>query len=183
MRKNNLKKLEKYFLIFITYAFLGWIYEEIWFLIVKNTLVNRGFLFGPYLPIYGLGALILYFMLWNFKTKKHKLGKINITPIIVFILIFLVTTIVEYISHFILDEFFNIVLWDYTHDYLNINGRVCFAASRNFAIGGTFCLYLIQPLLEKLDTIKNKKVLHIISILSVTIVIIDLIITLTTNYL
>lgn len=183
MKKNNLKKIEKYFFIFITYAFLGWIYEEIWFLLVKHTLVNRGFLFGPYLPIYGFGALILYFILWDFKTKKYKLGKINITPIIVFILIFLVTTLVEYISHFILDEFFNIVLWDYTQDYLNINGRICFAASRNFAIGGTFCLYLIQPLLEKIDTIKNKKNLHIISISLVTIVIIDLLITLATNYL
>ena len=109
-----MKKLDtffkKNFLIFITYAFIGWIYEVMWFIFMRGKFVNRGFLNGPYLPIYGFGALILYYMLRNFMKKKHKVGKLNINLILVFIIIFIVTTVVEFIAHYILDTYFNIVL-------------------------------------------------------------------------
>lgn len=171
--------LEDNFLIFIIYAFLGWIYEGLWFIIVRHELVNRGFLFGPYLPIYGFGALILYYMLRNFMKKKHKVFNVNINIILVFIIIFLVTTVIEYIAHFILDNYFHIILWDYSKDYLNINGRVCFAASRNFAIGGTLALYVVEPFIDKLiDKYHTNKAYHIIISLLFIVIISDLIITL-----
>ncbi len=167
----------KYFLYFIIYAFLGWIYEVAWFLIVKNKFVNRGFLHGPYLPIYGFGVLILLFLLYKLMKKKIKVWKINITPIIVFILIFIITTVIEYISHLVLDKCFHIVLWDYSKNYLNINGRVCFEASRNFAIGGVLALYIVQPLMEKLLSLLPSKVQNIIFIPLFLIFITDFIIT------
>ena len=56
-----------------------------------------------------------------------------------------------------MDKCFNVMLWDYTKDFLNINKRVNWDASRNFAIGGTFFLYTIQPLLDRiLPKTKNK---------------------------
>lgn len=154
---------EKNFLIFISYAFLGWVYEVLWFIIMRDKFVNRGFLFGPYLPIYGFGALMLYHMLKNFIKKKHKIFNININILLVFIIVFIITTVVEYIAHYTLDTFFGIILWDYSKDYLNINGRVCFAASRNFAIGGTLALYLVQPIIDKINNkFGNKLIYHII---------------------
>lgn len=143
------KFIRKYFLIFIVYALIGWIYEVLWFLFTQKKFVNRGFLNGPYLPIYGFGVLILLLLLHNLMKKKIKISKINITPIIIFILIFFITSIVEYISHFILDKYFDIVLWDYSKNYLNINGRICFEASRDFAIGGVLALYIVNPLLNR----------------------------------
>ena len=170
--------IEKLFLIFFIFSCLGWIYEVSLYLIRDQEFVNRGFLFGPYLPIYGFGALILYFLLWNFIKKKHNIGKMNINIILVFIIIFIVTTILEYISHYILDEYFNIVLWDYSNEFLNINGRVCLNASRNFAIGGTLSLYLIQPLIEKLvNKFGNTKPYHIIIIVLSLIMVLDLLMT------
>lgn len=166
------------FVIFITYANLGWIYEVLWFIIMRHKFVNRGFLFGPYLPIYGFGALILYYLLRNFMKKKHKVAGININVILVFIIIFIITTIVEYISHYILDTYFNIVLWDYSKNSLNINGRVCFEASRNFAIGGTAAMYLIQPIINKInDKYSNNKTYQLITSSLLVVVILDLIIT------
>lgn len=170
------KFFRKYFFCFIVYAFLGWIYEVAWFLIFRNKFVNRGFLFGPYLPIYGFGVLILLLLLNKLMKKKIKISKINITPIIVFVAIFFITTIIEYISHFVLDKCFNIVLWDYSKDYLNINGRVCFAASRNFAIGGVLALYIVQPLLEKLLVKIPNKIQNVLFIILFFIFISDFII-------
>lgn len=171
-----LKFVEKNYFIFIVYAFLGWIYEVSLYLIRDHVFVNRGFLLGPYLPIYGFGALILYYLIYKFAIKKHKIGKVNITPVLVFIIIFIVTTVVEYIAHFVLDEYFGIILWDYTNDYWNINGRVCFEASRNFAIVGTVCLYFVQPLLEnKLFKLKDNYQ-HILFVILFIPVIVDFII-------
>lgn len=167
---------DNYFYFFI-YAFLGWIYEELWYLIVENKIVNRGFLYGPYLPIYGFGALLLLLLLHKQIGKKIKLFGISITPILIFIIIFIITTLVEYIAHYILDEYFNIILWDYSKDFLNINGRVCLAASRNFAIGGTTCFYFVQPFLTKFFSKLKNSTKNILFIILFLIVIVDFIIT------
>lgn len=73
----------------------------------------------------------------------------------------------EYISHFVIDKYIHKILWDYSKDFLNINTRVNWDASRNFAIGGTLALYLIQPLINKiLHKIKsNKKIIIALVIL------------------
>jgi len=151
--------IRKNYFYFIFYSVVGWIYE-LFFFLFRGELVNRGFLTGPYLPIYGIGSLFIIYLLNKLKDKKICLKKINLMPVIIFLLIFIITTIVEYIGHFILDEYFNIILWDYSQDYWNINGRVCFYASRNFAIMGIIGIYLVHPKLERFinnlsDKIKN----------------------------
>ena len=143
------KKLKLYFFSFMLYAFIGWIYEVILEFYYGNGFVNRGFLFGPYLPVYGFGALLIIFAIQSFSKKKIKVKNICITPILVFILIFLLTSVVEYITGTILDVFWGKRLWDYSNYFMNINGLVCLSASTRFAIGGTAFLYLLQPFFEK----------------------------------
>ena len=207
-----LNKISNTYLIFCVYAFIGWLYEVAWFIIEKQKFVNRGVLFGPFLPIYGFGVLILLFCLRKFMKKKHlsnniitnvvsmitvvtfifvtviefsvdriyNVGiffneyglllilinlivivllniiikkfniKIDLTPILVFLFIWIITTVLEFVSHLIIEETTGNLLWDYKKDFLNIDKRVCFDASRNFAIGGTIALYLVQPLVDKL---------------------------------
>ena len=91
-------------------------------------------------------------------TKLYpKLKKINVTPILVFLAIWIITTVLEFVSHYVIDTYFHQLLWDYSKDFLNINARVNWDASRNFAIGGTIALYAIQPLVDKfLKKTKNK---------------------------
>lgn len=226
--KKYLKKIPDYYLIFCVYALIGWIYEVfwMWFVVPPYHFTNRGVLFGPFLPIYGFGLLILLFMLGKFMKKKHKannplyliissitvvtfiyttiieyttpkiyhvsdylsryglgliitnivvlviiylllnskkskkLKNIDLTIILVFLLIWIITTSIEYVSHFMTDKFFNTMLWDYSKDFLNINKRVNWDASRIFAIGGTFLLYVVQPQIDKIlkKLSKQKKV-------------------------
>jgi len=175
MEKSLNKKLTYCILTFILYAFIGWIYEVILEFYYGNGFVNRGFLFGPYLPVYGFGALLILFMLYNFSKKKLYLGKLNITPVLVFILIFFIITIVEYITGTILDVFLQKRLWDYSHYTFNINGLVCLSASTRFAIGGTVFIYVLQPLFDKLINIMNAKLKNILAYSILSVIIIDFI--------
>ena len=94
-------------------------------------------------------------------TNNKELKELDITIILVFLAIWIITTVIEYISHYAIDKLTGKLLWDYTKDFLNINARVNWDASRNFAIGGTFLLYTTQPLINKyLPKLKdNKKIL------------------------
>ena len=178
-----ISKIRNCFIYFFVYAVIGWIYELFIFYYHGEGWINRGFLYGPYLPVYGFGMLLLIYSLKGIMNKKHKIGSININIILVLIGVFLIATLTEYIAHFILDTYFNIKLWDYTNQFLNINGRVCFNASRNFAIGGTFLLYIINPFIDKYIKNTDDKKLNIISIILISIIIIDLIITIITKYI
>ena len=120
-----------------------------------------------YLKSYGIGLVIvnlIVILLLNTiinKTSNKKIKNKDITIVLVFLAIWLIATGIEYASHFVMDKYFHIMLWDYTKDFLNINKRVNWDASRNFAIGGTFLLYTVQPLINKyfLKIASNKKYL------------------------
>lgn len=102
--------------------------------------------YGIQLVLTNLVVIIAVFLL----TKIYpKLKKLNVTPVLVFLGIWILTTVLEYVSHLAIDKLFGNLLWDYSKDFLNINARVNWDASRNFAIGGTLLLYTVQPLIDK----------------------------------
>lgn len=119
------------------------------------------------LTLVGISYLIIKY--------NKKLMNTDVTWILIFLLIWIITTLIEYVSHYMIETYSNKLLWDYTKDFLNINRRVNWDASRNFAIGGTFLLYYIQPIIDK-NIIKNKNIVkNIISIIIGIPMILDLI--------
>jgi len=177
MEKTLFKKIKVIFFSFMLYCFIGWIYEVILEFSYGHGFVNRGFLHGPYLPVYGFGALLVLFTIRPFSRKKICIGKFSVTPVIVFLLIFLLVTIVEYCAGVILDVGFGKQLWDYSDEILNINGIVCLFASLKFATGGTVFLYLLQPLFEKLVAIMPKILANVLFTLLFCTILIDFLVT------
>lgn len=117
---------------------------------------------GIQLVLTNLVVLIAVYLI----TKLYpKLKKINVTPILVFLAIWILTTVLEYVSHLAIDKLFGNLLWDYSKDFLNINARVNWDASRNFAIGGTLLLYTVQPLIDKLLNKTKIKTRYIICLI------------------
>ncbi len=135
--------LTQYTLTFVIYAFVGYICEVIYCSIGQRKLVNRGFLYGPWLPIYGFGGLIVNICLLPLKSY----------PILVFILGMILTSIVEYIGSWGLEKIFSIKLWDYSKHFCNINGRVCLLNSTLFGIMSISLVYLVQPYIDILLTL------------------------------
>ncbi len=158
--KRSIKKkyfiFRKYFYYFFIYSFSGWLYEVMWFLIYRHRFVNRGFFYGPFLPIYGIGGILLLLMLNNLNKNYLKRKNKYVKLFAYFIVIIIVSTILEYFSHYVLDEYFNIVLWSYKNNKFNLNGRICLETSIKFGLYGTFFFIYVQPLLENIyKTISN----------------------------
>ena len=133
------------------YSIIGWIYEVFLEVVVYRWgFSNRGVLFGPYCIIYGVGALILLFSLGGLKKKRLCVGKVPVTPVLVFIGIVVITTAVELIGSYIMEFMTGGWLWDYTRFSFNFEGRIALNPSIRFGIGGMIFLYLLQPLFVRL---------------------------------
>ena len=138
---------------------------------IEYTITPKILHINDYLKGYGIGLLIInivFILIGNIIVKysnNKKIKNLNLNIIVVFLLIWIITTLIEYVSHFAIDKLTGKLLWNYTKDFLNINARVNWDASRNFAIGGTFLLYAIQPLIDRLLKLLNNKQKLIITLI------------------
>ena len=133
-----------YFLLFMLYSFIGWCMEVTGKLIQYKRFINRGFLIGPYCPIYGYGAILITILL-----KKYIYD-----PWVLFVMAILVCGTLEYLTSFFMENIFKARWWDYSQRKFNLNGRVCLGTIIPFGILGLFIMYVSNPfLLDKLELI------------------------------
>ena len=178
MNQNIKKKFAEYYLYFMMYSIIGWIYEVFLEVVVYRWgFSNRGVLFGPYCIIYGVGALILIFSLGGLQKKRLYLGKVLVTPVLVFIGIVVITTVVELIASYIMEFTQGGWQWDYTRFAFNFEGRIALNPSIRFGIGGMVFLYLLQPLFKKLTGKMSDRTLYTVSLIFLILFIADIIYT------
>ena len=152
------------FLLFYIFCFAGWIWETSFISLKHKKFVNRGFLNGPYIPIYGFGGILVYLVLQRYSTT---LVDINSIHIYVYGCIF--ATIVEYITSFLLEKIFKARWWDYSCDFLNLNGRICLAASLFWGFLSVIFVQVINPfLLTKVNILSHDLKLIIVTSMSTT---------------
>ncbi len=139
-------QLSYYFLLFIIYSVLGWLMEEIITSIVQKKITNRGFLIGPYCPIYGVAGITMTFLLSNLKEN---------IPLL-FIASFLVCSAIEYLTSFLMEKLFKARWWDYSHKKFNLHGRICLSNALFFGILGVILIRYINPFfMHALDEIPH----------------------------
>ena len=171
-----MKILSKYIVYFILYAMIGWIYEVFLEVVVyKWGFSNRGVLFGPWLPVYGFGALIFIFLIYPLiKNKKYPI-KLYYMPL-VFLGCMLSATLLELITSYICEAIMGSWPWQTYADYkINFQARIALSPSIRFGLGGTFFLYVLQPLFEKITNKLGDKKVKIISIIIIIVLVIDMI--------
>ena len=127
---------------FAFYSFGGWCIEVLYYFKNEHKFVNRGFLYGPFCPIYGCGAVSLVVFLDNYKNNIF----------ILFFLAVLLTSILEYFTGFILEKAFKTKWWDYTDDPFNIHGRVCLLYSLMWGVGEVVIIRIVHPILNDMVT-------------------------------
>ena len=133
-----------YFLLFMTYSFLGWVMEVTLGLIQSKKFVNRGFLIGPYCPIYGFGGLLITFLLQKYVDD----------PIVLFFMALIICGILEYVTSYLMEKIFHARWWDYSNKKYNINGRVCLDTIIPFGLLGLLIMYVTNPFfIEKYQSI------------------------------
>lgn len=124
--------LDELIILFLIYSIIGYIWEVTCVFVLQRKLVNRGFLYGPCIPLYGLGAICI---LYTTSFSNNYLS--------IFIIGMLSASILEYITGALMLKIFKVRYWDYSTDFLNINGYVCLKAS---LVWGLFSLFLVKNL-------------------------------------
>lgn len=131
-----LETIETYVLMFFIYSFFGWIMESVRVSIAEKKWVDRGFLIGPVLPIYGWGVVLVTIFL-----KKY-LDDILVT----FVMSIVICGLLEYFTSFFMEKIFKARWWDYSNRKFNINGRICLENLFLFGIACCLIVYIANPL-------------------------------------
>lgn len=136
---KKLPRIYIYFLYFLIFAVVGWLLETCFSFYALGHFTKRGFLFGPLCPIYGFGALILIMFFSTY--KKHNLK--------LFIYAALIFSVFEYVVSYIMDAMFSLKLWDYTSEFLNLNGRISIFYSFAWGIIAILFINFVYPFFKK----------------------------------
>ena len=151
---KNLVKINKFILrcfwILVLGSVFGFFTEMAYALVYTRTLeIRQGLIYGPFIQIYGAGALAYYFLVKSEQDPKK-----------VFFKSMLLGGALEYLCSFFQEIFFKSVSWDYSHLFLNFNGRTCVQYCIYWGIIGVFFLKAVYPALVKIDKfLKNKRVI------------------------
>lgn len=124
---------------FAIYSFLGWCTEVIYYIKKEHKFVNRGFLYGPFCPIYGSGIISIIVLLDNLKNNIFML----------FISAFFLTSFIEYFTGLVLEKIFKSKWWDYSNDSFNIHGRICLLYSLIWGLASVGVIKVIHPIIER----------------------------------
>lgn len=161
-----MKTLETWFLWLMIYSIIGWVYESTICSIGHKKLINRGFLNGPYCPIYGTGAVLVLLVL----------GRIQ-NPVLLFFAGAVVTCSLEYLTSWLMEKLFHARWWDYSKRKFNIGGRVCLIGAVVFGAFSVVLILFLHPWVKSLtDRLTDTALSWVCAILFVGVVS-DLIVT------
>ena len=167
MKEKNVKKeLTILFWVFIIGSIAGFIFEVIVVFFQKGHFeLRQGLIYGPFIPVYGIGAMCYYIVLSKTKIKN----KIQI-----FLITMILGGITEYLCSFIQEKAFGTISWDYSYLPFNINGRTSLLHCIYWGIGGVLYITYIEPLLNKMIDKTNMKAFDLITIILSIFIVFDI---------
>ena len=157
---------DKIIFYFIIYSFLGWCLESVYKTIIFKKITNSGFLYGPFCPMYGIGAVMMI-----------AASSLSDNIFVIFLLGFLLFTLWEYIVAVVLEKLFKTKYWDYSHLKFNFQGRICLKNSIYWGILGVLLVFVIQPAIERITDVIPANALFYLNIVICVIILTDVIIT------
>lgn len=158
----SLEKLVDYIYIFFIFSVVGWLIEVTLKSIQFKKFTNRGFLIGPYCPIYGLGAFLIVL-------TNNYLGLYDSSNALIFLSSVFICGLVEYLVSYFLEKIYHARWWDYSYKPMNLNGRIWIGNLILFGLGGLLIVKIFNPiflgLFYRLDFSMRKYLVIFISIL------------------
>lgn len=131
--------LTQWLAFFIIYCFIGWCWESSFVSVKKKKWVNRGFMHGPLLPIYGSGAVLILFVSLPFKAH----------PVAVYFAGMIAATILEYVTGVLMESLFKVRYWDYSNQKFNFQGHICLTSSLAWGFFSIAMVYWVHKPFEK----------------------------------
>lgn len=130
--------LSQWALVFFLYGFAGWVWEVLLCRVKRGRWINRGFLFGPILPIYGFGALGMLFVCLP---VKESVGKVAIVGT-------LAASTLEYAAGAVIERFLHVRYWDYSDQRMNLHGHICLMSALTWALFSVVVVCILHPLFQ-----------------------------------
>mgnify|MGYP004528644961 CR=1 FL=1 len=130
----------QWILVFYTYCFFGWVWESCYVSAKQRHWVNRGFLYGPWLPIYGSGAVVILLATLRFQDNLY----------LVYLAGMAAATLLELVTGWAMEQIFHMRYWDYSKQPLNLNGYVCVPVSLGWGVFSVLLVRVIHPQIDKL---------------------------------
>lgn len=155
-------------MLFVIYSCIGWTMETVRGWIITKKFVNRGFLIGPYCPIYGLSCVSMMLMLDRYKYDI----------LIVFVFAAVICSIIEYLTSWLMEKIYKTRWWDYSNIKFNINGRICLQNAVIFGLLALVILYIVNPVIMSLIELIPIVTLQIVSFVLFIIIFSDFVTTL-----
>lgn len=160
------------FIVFTAYSFLGWCAEVAYQYWTQKKFINRGFLHGPFCPIYGACILLVMYLF------VYLLDKVHVNLFTLFIISTILISFIEYITSYILEKLFHLKWWDYTEDPLNLNGRICLHFSLGWGLAAMIVFKIIHPIIMDVINLIPLETSKFITIFIISYFVIDGVITL-----
>lgn len=163
------QEIASWIIYFMFYSIIGYLAEVIFCSIYQKKLVGRGFLFGPYCPIYGAGSLLILFATSNIQDNV----------VLTFVVSAAVCSALEYLTSWLMEKLFHIRWWDYSKtDRINLHGRICLRNSIIFGIGGCFMVYRAHNFVRSVVNLFNINQQIFLAALSIAVLALDFLISL-----
>lgn len=166
-------RFSRYFISFILYSVIGWCYEVFLEVVVYRWgFSNRGVLFGPYCPVYGVGAMLFLLTIYPHLKDRTRREKILAIPL-VFLSCMVLATALELATSYLLEFFTGSWPWQTYADYrYNFEARIALSPSVRFGLGGILFLYVLQPLfdrlIDRLGPERAKKITVLLAVILIT---------------
>ena len=169
MKKSSKKNIYNFFWLFIFGSVFGWICEVLFSLVVHGEFINHSALvIGPFDFCYGICACALTCLLYKFKDK-------GVIPL--FFISFTLGSVLEYIMSWGMEFALGFCAWDYSHMFLNLNGRICLAMSCLWGFLGIIWIKNIYPYIAKLIAKMSSNFGHKLTIILIIFLAFDLALT------
>ena len=125
---------------FFFYCFFGWCFESTYVSICKRKFVNRGFIRGPFLPLYGSGAIMMLLVS----------APVRDNLVLVFFAGCIGATALEYVTGVVMEALFKVRYWDYSHKRFNFQGQICLSSSLCWGALTVLMTRFLHPAVERL---------------------------------
>ena len=131
--------LSQWLIFFFIYSFIGWIWESCYVSARKRHWVNRGFLHGPMLPIYGSGAIVI--LVSTIGVREY--------PWLIFFFGLIAATALEYVTGAVMERMFHVRYWDYSNQKFNLNGYICVSSSLCWGVFSVLLVRVVHVPIER----------------------------------
>ena len=163
IKERNYSRMKVDFLycvwLFFLLSIFGWLWEGFLYLFKDDIYVNRGFMTGPWLPIYGMGGIMLELLFHKWRDR----------PFVIFVSSMVLCTALEYLAGWYLELTWGVKWWDYSNMPWNLHGRICFYSSLLFGVGGMLLVWAVSPLFYSLYRKIPVKVRVLLGLLAIAV--------------